>query len=769
MATVSRIIRLAAAALAVVTAMACPSFAQDDEEQTALVGRVYYIKGDLLRYVSDDDDWVAAVKDSPVGVDDTFYSGNGGMAELIAPNGSWVRMGNDSQLQFITLNSDLSEMDIATGMARFYNKGSEAVIKVASPFGYVIADPDTVFDFYVGENSVEVVAIKGTVSFVQLPSDARYDVAEGSPSIIADQDTVSSGEGTVDAEWDDWNESRDNYWSGKNVKTRSAEYLPPSLEYDSDVLDENGEWELLPYEGRNCWFWRPTAVVMGWSPFTMGIWTVWRGDETWIPAEPFGYVTHHYGNWVYLRNGWYWAPPVARVRIGLPLLDVSFWWCPGRVSWIHSGDYVGWVPLAPREIYYSHRNWGGRYHRVVRNETVISINITNYTYARRAIIVKQGNFHSVDNYRNHRENINSTAIKRFKAAPVINNTVIRNYTSNKQRYNYSNVTVNEKPHSVVTTRIKHNESIIRQEKKKTASELKQQVRSTREGKINRDVQIEAPKATNYIVPASEANRPKTEIKFQQKAIKVREKSTKRATTGTEQQPGRQQTPAGQQQPGQIQKPAVQPERTTVPTSPSQREKTSIKPEDTTTLKELMREKQAVQPGRTETPSTSGRQQTPAVQQPSGTASPSKSDQQEKQDVRPGRTIAPSTPSRQETPAVQQQPNTAVTPSRPGRQEAPAVQQERVLTPSKPTQPETPAAPAAQPKRVVTPSTPVQPETPAVQPNRVFVPATPTEKRIEKSNKTEKSESSAKKVDSKEKQKKSTEQLEEEERQRQRDR
>jgi len=49
--------------------------------------------------------------------------------------------------------------------------------------------------------------------------------------------------------------------------------------------------------------------------------------------------------------------------------------------------------------------------------------------------------------------------------------------------------------------------------------LQQQVRSIREGKVNREARIEPPKATNYVVPANQVNRPKSEIALQQKEIK----------------------------------------------------------------------------------------------------------------------------------------------------------------------------------------------------------------------------------------------------------
>jgi hypothetical protein len=78
---------------------------------------------------------------------------------------------------------------------------------------------------------------------------------------------VSSGEGTVDPEWDQWNKIREDFWAAKTrVRGRSAEYLPPSLQDESYSLEENGRWERVPYEGSERWFWRPTTVAVGWSP-----------------------------------------------------------------------------------------------------------------------------------------------------------------------------------------------------------------------------------------------------------------------------------------------------------------------------------------------------------------------------------------------------------------------------------------------------------------------------------------------------------------------
>jgi hypothetical protein len=498
------------------------SLSSAEDAPPIVVGRVFHIEGDLLRYVPAEKDWVAVVRDAPFGTEDTFFSGSPGMAELIAPNGTWIRIGNDTQIQFITLDADLAEVDVASGMARFINKGSNTVIKAVSPFGYVLADPGTVFDLYVGENSAEVVAVSGKVSFVHSATDTEYDVEAGSPSILADKIQVSLGEGTVDPDWDWWNAAREDFWAAKaRLGGRSVEYLPPSLQDEAYALEENGRWERVYYEGAKRWFWRPTTVVVGWSPFTVGRWTDWYGDQTWIPAEPFGYLTHHYGNWVYVNNYWYWAPPVVSVRVGLPLLDVGFYWYPGRVLWIHTGAHVGWVPLAPRETYYCYRPWRGPHVVVVNKGNIPQINVKNYTYVNHAVVVNQNNFYSVNNYRNARvTNINrTTIISNYHAAPVVNNTVINNYTTIKQRFSYSNVTVKEKPHNTVINRIQYNEAIIHEGRKEKASVVHEQMKSIPKGKVSREARIEQPKITNYIVPASEVNRPRSEIRLQQTEIR----------------------------------------------------------------------------------------------------------------------------------------------------------------------------------------------------------------------------------------------------------
>ncbi len=505
-----------------------------------LVGRIAHIEGQLLRYVPEAKDWVATVRDAPFGLDDSLYSEAKAKAELVMPNGTRARIGGNTQIQLITLQLEVTEVDVASGMARLYNRSTSGVIKATSPFGYVVAPAGTIFDLYVGDQSLEVISLKGKVDFIPNLDQNRYDVIAGSSSVVSDGRQVTSGQGNVDADWDDWNVERDRIWSQRTqVQGDSVRYLPPALHDESYALDEHGRWERVYYEGNYRYFWRPINVSVGWAPFTVGRWTVYYGDNCWIPYEPFGYVTHHYGNWVFVSsaNCWYWAPPVVNVGVSFgPFLAIPFGWYPGRVGWIYSGPHIGWIPLGPTEPYYC-RHWWGPRTMVVNNINVINININQYQYVNHAVVINQNNFYNVNNYQNLRiANINrNTIIKNYRAAPVINDKVIHNYDHIRERYDFTDMRAEHKPHDVVLSRIAHNERLAREAGGLNANLIQRDVAAIRYAKPVQDVKIEAPKVTDKLVRGSEASRPQTELQLQQRELKGRSKPPSAIATGPSQE------------------------------------------------------------------------------------------------------------------------------------------------------------------------------------------------------------------------------------------
>jgi hypothetical protein len=429
-------------------------------KETVLVGRISVIEGQMLRYVHELKDWVVTTKDTPFGREDALYLGENGKAEFLMPNNTWIRIGANTQIQMIALKEDALEVDVAAGMARFINRSSKVVIKATTPFGYAIGAPGSVFDLYVGDESVEVIAIKGKVEFIHDVDGAKYYVIPGSVSILADNRQATGGEGKVDAEWDDWNISRDAILvHGIETKGESVNFLPEGIREDSRVLDENGRWEKVYFEGEYREAWRPTSVEEGWAPYTAGHWTDWYGDYTWVPYEPFGYVTHHYGFWFRANDYWYWAPPVVTIGWDFPYWGIGSGWYPGRVGWLYSDVAIGWFPLLPWEPFYAF-NWWGPWGFTINNIGLININFNRYTYWNRSVVVNQRDFRNVTSYsRTRLAKVNGGAVASgFKAAPAVSNNLLKNAGDSKQRFNLTNASPNWKPSQNVTSRVAQNQA-----------------------------------------------------------------------------------------------------------------------------------------------------------------------------------------------------------------------------------------------------------------------------------------------------------------------
>ncbi len=534
--------------------MTAPQFAPRSyasDEEPATVARISYIDGHLLRYVDTEKDWVATTKDAPFGMNDSLYTDERGKAEFIVPNQTRIRIGSTTQLQAISLTPDASEVDVASGVARFYNMGSDLVVKATTPFGYVLAPAGSIFDLYVGDQSLEIIAIRGNVEYIQ--NEQRYDVAAGSPSLLADSHTVSSGSGTVDSSWDSWNGDRDRLWEKRQEITgESARYLPRQLHDDASVLDEDGRWERVYYQNEYQEMWRPTNVDPDWRPFSSGRWVDYYGDQCWVPDESFGYVTHHYGNWVYVDGGWFWSPPVVSVEVRVGRA-AGFGWYPGRVAWIGSDENVGWIPLAPTEVYYAHNHWGrGGGISVVRVGAplpVIAIATLAFISAG-PMIVPQSHFYGASNYRDVRvtRNVNITNItNNYSAAPVVTNKVVHNqYLNNPQRFSSVNTPLQTKPAAALTQRIDHNVALAKSGGPVNVASLHAAAHNTRLATPISNANIAPPKVTNALVPASQASQVKTLSSLPTREIKtnaVQPKPTPLSSTGTT-TPG-----ASTQQPG----------------------------------------------------------------------------------------------------------------------------------------------------------------------------------------------------------------------------
>jgi len=508
---------------------------QTPPEETILVGQISHIEGELLRYVPDEEDWVATVEDAPSGINDVLYTGEHSKAELIMPNNTWIRIGGNTQIHIIQLESDETVVDIDSGIARLYNKSATATITATTPLGSITAPPFSVCDLYLEDDSIQVSALEGSVDFLHVTDSKHYGVTAGSSSLRAGYHEVSSNQEMVDDPWHAWNRERDDLWEERFAEQEdSADYLPEELHYESYALEENGIWESVYYEGRNRSFWRPLHVSSNWCPFTVGRWTTWYGDHCWIPYEPFGYITHHYGNWVHVNScdRWYWAPPRCHTGIrGGSFLNIGFGWYPGRVSWIHRGGYVGWIPLAPFERYYSRSYWGPRSHVArTRGLGIVAFDTEHCRYKKHAIVVRKHNFYNGTDYNTIRiRGLKDTIINNYQRTAFINSRVIKRFKKMPKRYTFGNGKVKQKPPITVTKRIQRKKSRDRPLLGRKRGNNTRRTSKVTSAQHFKPPSRKAPRASNKVVAAKKGARRKTVHTSKQTTRKPRLNLQKRQT------------------------------------------------------------------------------------------------------------------------------------------------------------------------------------------------------------------------------------------------
>jgi len=385
------------------------------EPEPAVVGRLTFMEKNVFRYLRDAKDWALAMVDVPVGDGDILYSDVQGRSELTFPNDTKIRLNDKTKIQLDGVNGNLTSLFVNSGVARIQNRSADTVVKVDTPYGQVLSKQPSTFDVYVGDSSVAVTALNEAVRFVDAKGN-NYDVKPDSDSLLANDSAVVSSRRFLDSRWDSWNNERDN--ESKLWENNPSPYLPAQLRLETQVLADNGNWEELSYGGETAHYWTPRNVAPDWSPFTVGQWTNWYGEQLWVPYERFGWVTHHHGGWIFLNNHWYWRPPVAGRWRYVP-------WYPARVAWVHSGRHIGWVPISPYEVYYGRRYWGPR--TVIYNDHIRNVDIRRHVNINRVVVVDKDRLYGV--HRRYETTRDVTVIKNVvnngRAAPIVTREVVQ--------------------------------------------------------------------------------------------------------------------------------------------------------------------------------------------------------------------------------------------------------------------------------------------------------------------------------------------------------
>jgi hypothetical protein len=326
--------------------------AQDDQQGRDLaadqqhgVARLRVAQGDVNVKRGDNGLLTGAIMNAPLLSHDHLETGPGSRAEVELDAANVIRLAPDTDLAFADLAFGRAQMQLGIGtvIVRVL-RDSQAQVEVDTP---------SVAFHPLGEGEYRISVFDNGTSQITVRS-GRIEMSgpRGSQTIEPGQSLMVRGDSSDPEfqqaydlprdQFEDWSASRD----AEMLSSRSAQYVGADV-YGAEDLDRYGNWVPSQY-GQ---VWAPQGQSADWSPYSNGQWTYadyygW----TWIGYEPWGWAPYHYGRWFWNTGiGWCWWPG-ARGGFG-------FRWSPAQVSFFGFGGGLGWVSLAPYEVF---RPWWGR-------------------------------------------------------------------------------------------------------------------------------------------------------------------------------------------------------------------------------------------------------------------------------------------------------------------------------------------------------------------------------------------------------------------------
>jgi hypothetical protein len=297
------------------------------------VSYIQYMENEGIILASDTQEKLTAQVNYPLYPGDGVETQRLGRMEIALSDGNllWLDRATAAEMRGLAQTDGFSDQRtyvfVKDGQAalealRSPDKGGEPVLGFANG------------DFYAYGAGLYALELRGRQSFVRVLSGRGELVTDrGSVLLQAGEEAIAYEDGYVDRRrlrnGDDtfaqWIEDRRT----RRLRSKSAEYVGEQYASYSYQLDDYGSWVYM--SSISMYAWRP-VVAVGWQPFYHGGWSWTRHGWFWVGGEPWGYMTYHYGRWVWdPAFGWVWVP--------------GSYWSPAWVNWYWDAAYIGWSPM----------------------------------------------------------------------------------------------------------------------------------------------------------------------------------------------------------------------------------------------------------------------------------------------------------------------------------------------------------------------------------------------------------------------------------------
>lgn len=321
---------------------------QAEDDPPGRVGRLAEMKGQVWLLEAGQGEWQTAERNRPVTTSDRLATDADSRAE-VQIGSTTVRLDQGSDLEVTRLDDERIELTLHGGAASLRVREAEVAseLLLLTPEGRFQPRAPGLYRIDRTDRGSLAAATRGELDFES--GDSQLALRAGQRAELwfdqGDRRTHYNWVGMPNDEFETWVRADDS----RDERYASRRPISPEMT-GADDLDDNGQWDTHPEYGS---VWTPTAVAVGWAPYRYGRWAWVRPwGWTWVDDAPWGFAPFHYGRWVNWRGRWCWAPgtyvrrpvyaPAMVAWVGGPHLSVG----------ISIGRPVGWVPLAPREVYY---------------------------------------------------------------------------------------------------------------------------------------------------------------------------------------------------------------------------------------------------------------------------------------------------------------------------------------------------------------------------------------------------------------------------------
>ncbi|MDQ2861493.1 MAG: FecR domain-containing protein, partial [Pseudomonadota bacterium] len=357
------------------------------------VGRIAALEGDVSFQPPQQDVWTDASVNFPVTAGEAFWTGDDGRAELEI-GGVEARLDNQTEVDVAALSYGAMRLALPQGSLSVQVRGApRGGVTVSTPAGDVQLPGAGFYRVDVGapqeDGSYPPVEVTVFAGEAEAPGPQGYTAVEARQAAVLYAGADPELQDAQDTAIDDWSRGR----ARLEQRTRAAAELPEAMTGAGD-LGRYGEFAASPDYGT---MWFPRDLPPDWAPYRDGRWAyVAPWGYTWIDDQPWGFAPFHYGRWARIDGRWGWIPGEAAPEpVYAPAL-VAFIGGPGWSLDVNlgAGEALGWVPLAPDEVY--------RPPYEVSDAYIRRVNVTNVktTTIDTVIVNKTVNAVTVNTYRN---------------------------------------------------------------------------------------------------------------------------------------------------------------------------------------------------------------------------------------------------------------------------------------------------------------------------------------------------------------------------------